>query len=157
MEDTYSKELSDLLVDSFNLVNQLEKNRLKGIKNVDLSISELHVIEAIGSDDKGTSIREIARNLDITMPSVTVATNKLERKGLVTKIQDEEDRRVVRVVLTPLGKKFDMAHHYFHKRMIRAILTQLKEEDKPTFMNAIRQLHLFFEVNSKSLAKRIES
>lgn len=155
MEDNYSKELSDLLVDSFNLVNQIEKNRLKGVKNVDLSISELHVLEAIGRGDEGVSIREIAKSLDITMPSVTVATNKLEKKGLLRKTVDKEDRRVVRVVLTPLGKKFDIAHEYFHIRMIRSILSQLKEEDKPTFLNAIRNLHYFFEVNSKSLADKV--
>lgn len=154
-QDTYARELSDLLVDSFNLVNQIEKNRLKGVKNVDLSISELHVIEAIGSGEQGVSVREIARSLDITMPSVTVATRKLEEKGLVKKVPDKDDKRVVRVVLTPLGRKFDMAHHYFHVRMIRSILTQLKEEDKPTFMNAIRNLHQFFEKNSETLAKRV--
>ena len=155
MEDTYSKELSDLLVDSFNLVNQIEKNRLKGVKNVDLSISELHVLEAIGRGEEGVSIRDIAKSLDITMPSVTVATNKLEKKGLLRKTVDSEDRRVVRVVLTPLGKKFDIAHEYFHIRMIRSILSQLKQEDKPTFMNAIRNLHHFFEVNSQSLADKV--
>lgn len=155
MTDPYSQELSALLVDSFNLVNQMEKNRLKGVKNVDLSISELHLIEAIGDSEFGSSVREIARALEITMPSVTVATNKLEMKGLLTKIQDSNDKRVVRVVLSPLGKKFYSAHAYFHVRMIRSILSQLKEEDKPTFMNAIRNLHAFFQKNSADIAKKL--
>lgn len=155
MDDAYSKELSDLLVDAFDLVHQLEKNRLKGVKNVDLSINELHLIEAVGSGERGTSIREIAKTLEITMPSVTVATSKLEKKGLLTKVQDEQDRRVVRVVLTPLGKKFDLAHRYFHERMIRSILSQLKEEEKESFIQVIRTLHHFFEVNSKSVAEKL--
>lgn len=157
MEDAYSKELSYLLVDAFDLVHQLEKNRLKGVKNVDLSINELHLIEAIGSNERGVSVREIAEKLDITMPSVTVATVKLEKKGLVVKMQDEIDKRVVRVVLTPLGKKFDLAHRYFHERMIRSILSQLKEEDKESFIQVIRALHHFFEVNSKSIKERIKN
>ena len=155
MEDEYAKELTELLVDSFNLVSLIEKNRLKGVKNVDLSINELHLIDAIGDGETGLSVREIAKALEITMPSVTVATQKLEEKGLVKKVQSSDDKRVVRVMLTPLGKKFVMAHRYFHVRMIRSILSQLKEEDKPTFMNAIRHLHCFFEENSQSLAKRV--
>lgn len=154
MEDAYARELSNLLVDSFDLVNQIEKNRLQGVKNVDLSIRELHLIEVIGNSDAGSSVRAIAEALEITMPSVTVATNKLVQKGLLTKIPDSNDKRVVRVVLTPLGRKFNMAHEYFHVRMIRAILSQLKEEDKPTFMNAIRNLHSFFEKNSADIAKK---
>ena len=156
MEDAYSKELSELLVDSFNLVNNIEKNRLKGVKNVDLSIGELHFIEAVGSGEEGLSVQKIAKALKITMPSVTVATRKLEEKGLVKKVQDTQDKRVVRVVLTPLGKKFDMAHQYFHTRMIRAILTHLQEEDKDTFMDVIRSLHDFFLKNSETLAKKLE-
>lgn len=155
MQDDYSRELSDLLVDSFDLVNKIEKNRLKGVKNIELTISELHVIESIGKEIDGISVREIASVLDITMPSVTVATRKLEEKGMVTKTKDPNDKRVVRVMLTPIGRKVYMAHEYFHQRMIRSILVHLKEEDKPTFMNAIRNLHRFFEDNSKSLEKKV--
>ncbi|MDR2979932.1 MAG: MarR family transcriptional regulator [Bacteroidales bacterium] len=155
LEDTYSRELSDLLVDSFNLVNQIEKSRLQGIKNVNLSISELHLIEAIGNSEEGTSVRMIAQSLEITMPSVTVATCKLEKKGLLIKVPDKNDKRVVRIVLTPLGRKFNMAHEYFHVRMIRSILSQLEEEDMPTFMNAIRHLHAFFKKNSADIAKKL--
>ena len=155
MEDAYEKELTKLLVDSFSLVSLIEKNRLKGIKNIDLSINELHLIDVVGAMENGLSIREIAKALEITMPSVTVSTRKLEEKGILKKTQSVDDKRVVRVVLTPLGMRFYLAHRYFHVRMIRAILTQLKEEDKPAFMNAIRNLHDFFLVNSTALSKRV--
>ncbi|MDL2309225.1 MarR family transcriptional regulator [Bacteroidales bacterium OttesenSCG-928-B11] len=154
-DDTYAKELSELLVKSFDFVNQMEKGRLKGVKNVDLSINELHLLEAIGMSEEGSSVREIALALEITMPSVTVATNKLEKKGLLIKIPDKNDKRVVRVVLTQLGRKFNLAHEYFHIRMIRSILSQLQEEDKPTFMNAIRNLHAFLEKNSADIANKL--
>ena len=157
MEDAYEKELTKLLVDSFNLVSLIEKNRLKGIKNVDLSINELHLIDVVGSGSEGSgmSVREIAKALEITMPSVTVSTRKLEDKGILKKTQSDDDKRVVRVALTPLGTRFYSAHRYFHVRMIRSILTQLQEEDKPAFMNAIRNLHAFFLENSTALSKRV--
>lgn len=48
-----------------------------------MSISELHLVEAVGKcGGEGRTISGIAKELDITLPSVTVAINKLMKKDL---------------------------------------------------------------------------
>lgn len=59
----------------------------------------------------------IAQALDITLPTVTVAVKRLEKKGYVVKRRDEYDGGVQRVELTPRGRKMDAAHKYFHQIM----------------------------------------
>ena len=105
MPDSFEKELNEILVDTFHAILQVEENTLKRTK-IDLSISELHLLEAAGKSEKqGRTISKLAQELDITLPSVTVAINKLLKKGYVTKAHSGEDARMVYVVLTKQGRK----------------------------------------------------
>ena len=62
------------------------------------------------SREEGRTISSIAEDLGISMPSVTVAINKLQAKGYVQKVRCEADSRVVYVKLTRSGKRADAAH-----------------------------------------------
>ncbi len=56
---------------------------IKSINGVVLSINELHMLEYVGKRTKneGVTISNIARLMDVTLPSITVAINKLEKKA----------------------------------------------------------------------------
>lgn len=56
-----------------------------------------------GEDGQSPSI--IGKSLHFDKPTITGIVDRLEQKGLVKKIRDIEDRRVVRVYLTEDGKK----------------------------------------------------
>jgi DNA-binding MarR family transcriptional regulator len=54
------------------------------------------------------SIGELAQALEITTGSVTVACKRLERAGLLTRVRQHDDERVVMVALTEEGRaQFD--------------------------------------------------
>jgi DNA-binding MarR family transcriptional regulator len=50
------------------------------------------------------SIGELAHALGITTGSATVACKRLERAGLLTRVRQLEDERIVQVTLTELGR-----------------------------------------------------
>ncbi|MCS7169661.1 MAG: MarR family winged helix-turn-helix transcriptional regulator, partial [Candidatus Kapabacteria bacterium] len=50
------------------------------------------------------SITELAEELDLTQPTISDSIASLQRKGLLQKLQREDDRRTVSVVLTAKGK-----------------------------------------------------
>ena len=81
--DNFSAQLNDLLVGAYHSIGKLEELSLKSVKSVDLSISELHLLEAIGKGNaEGYTIGQLAQDMGITLPSVTVAIKKLEKEGL---------------------------------------------------------------------------
>ncbi len=49
-------------------------------------------------------ISELADELELTQPTVSDAVATLQRKGFIQKLQREDDRRAVILVLTPKGK-----------------------------------------------------
>ena len=95
------EQLNDLIVDAYRSILKVEETILKRSDNIDLSINEMHMLEAVGKGkNKPKTISEIAEDLGITLPSVTVAINKLVKKGYVEKLRGEEDARIVYVTLT---------------------------------------------------------
>ena len=104
MLDAFSEALNNLLVDTYRSVLKVEEQMIKTMQGVDLNINELHMLESIGkSKEEGLTISNIAHIMDITLPSVTVAINKLEKKGYIQKRRSNEDGRIVHVVLTKAG------------------------------------------------------
>lgn len=144
--DLFSEQLNDILVDTFRSILKVEEQLIKSSGKIDLSISELHLIESVGKNkEKGKTISDIADDLNITLPSVTVAINKLVKKGYVQKVKCENDGRMVYVSLTKLGKKMDAVHQYFHITMVRSVSKDLLEEEKNAMLKGIVKLNDFFK------------
>ena len=121
---------------------------------IDLSISEMHMIEAVGKgDSRGRTISNLAEDLDITLPSVTVGINKLVKKGHVTKVKYESDGREVYVLLTRSGRRIDSAHRYFHENMVRKVSDGLTESEKQAMMSGIIKLNAFFRQRLDALSQ----
>lgn len=59
---------------------------------------------AILFEDDGQPLSNIGRCVYCDKPTITGIANRLEKKGLIKKIRDNKDRRVVKAVLTKKGK-----------------------------------------------------
>ena len=148
--DSFDKELNLLFMRTYRSINKVEETMLQSMSNGSLSISEMHIIECIGRDPKnGVTVSDIAQDMEITLPSVTIAIKKLEKKGYVTKARDQEDGRKVHVQLTEQGRRAEVAHRYFHRQMLKAVSKMISEEDRPVLLNAVRALNEFFESTGK--------
>lgn len=133
--DAYADALNELLVDTYHAISKVEEEMLKKAGRLDLSIGELHMIEFIAKDkERGKSISEIAQKQDLSLPSVTIAINKLVKKGYVEKVRSREDGRMVFVKATREGVRADAVHQYFHRQMVRGILREICEEDKDALL-----------------------
>lgn len=142
----FEKSLNHLLVDTFNYILKYEETSLKKILNVPVTITEAHMIEAIGRNEDGeTTVGGIASSLNIAMPTATIAVKKLESKGFINKAPCERDGRLAIVNLTDTGKKIEKAHRLFHERMVRNISRQYTDGEKEILIKSIETLMEFFK------------
>ena len=143
--DKNKKVLNELLVQIFNDILQIEVRALKqGVIN-DLSVTEMHTIEAIGMYTERT-MSEVAGDLKITVGTLTTAINKLIKKEYVERKRIEEDRRVVLIKLTKKGKLAYRLHEKFHSDMINATIKGLSEDEEKVLMSSLERLNEFFKV-----------
>lgn len=142
--DSFDYELNKLLVDTYRSIIKVEETTIKNIKSMNLSINEMHLLESVGKKEDALTISDIAQDLDITLPSVTIAINKLLKKGYVQKIKCQDDGRKVNVTLTKTGKKINSAHAYFHEQMIKNISKEFSKDEKEILLKSITKLNKFF-------------
>lgn len=141
----FEQSLNNVLVDTFNTILKYEELSLKSISSVPVTVSEAHMIEAVGKQGGRTTVSEIASLLNIAMPTATVAVKKLESKGFVTKVPCTDDGRRAIISLTELGEKINRAHSLFHRRMVRNISNEFLDGEKEVLLSAIEKLSEFFK------------
>lgn len=136
--------LNELLVDIFNDILTIEQNALKEGSFSDLSITEIHTIEAIGMYVART-MSEVAADLKITVSTLSIAINNLVKKGYVERKRIEEDRRVVKIQLTKRGKLAYRIHSKFHSNMVIETIEGLDESEENVLVNSLEKLNKFFK------------
>ncbi len=143
--DTFERGLNELLIQTFRDILKVEELILQR-SAPRLSITEVHLIEAVRKgEDRALTVSEIAGELQITVPSATVAVNKMVNKGYVTKEKSNEDGRAVIIRLTREGEKIFRLHRYIHLKLVRAAARDLTDEEKDTLLMGVRHLDEFFK------------
>jgi DNA-binding MarR family transcriptional regulator len=142
-----SSVINEILVDLFNDILNIEQRALSSSKFKDLSISEIHTIEAVSYEERTMS--EVAKQLGITTGTLTIAINNLVNKGYVQRKRNEDDRRVVLVSLTQTGKVVFRIHKKFHDDMVKATIEGMNTEEQEILINSLSKLNDFFRAKYK--------
>ncbi|QUH29400.1 MarR family winged helix-turn-helix transcriptional regulator [Vallitalea guaymasensis] len=143
MENTY-ETLNDLLVNLFNEIMTIEEKALITDEFSNISITDMHIIEAIGLGN-GRNMSSVAKDLEITVGTLTIAINNLVKKGYVNRNRSTKDRRVVLISLSDLGLKVYNHHALFHKNMIEDIIALLDEKEMEVFLKGVGGINDYFQ------------
>lgn len=142
MENRTVTQINEYLVQIFNEVLLIEEYSLKQSEFSDLTIKEMHTIEAIGL--KGDlSSSQVAEKLSVTKGTLSVSIQNLVTKGYVERVRLEEDRRVVRLKLSNKGKLLFRLHRKFHLDMVRDTIEGLEKEEAEMLIKGLGNLHNF--------------
>lgn len=146
-------QINHYLVSIFNEVLDIEEDALKGSEFSDLSISEMHTIEAIDLYAEHTS-SEVAKKLAITAGTLSVAIRSLVNKGYVVRQRMEDDRRVVKLGLTKKGKLVYRLHNKFHREMVKRTIEGMEEDEVEVLLKGLKNLHGFLFELVENIEKR---
>ncbi|MGL4345266.1 MAG: MarR family winged helix-turn-helix transcriptional regulator [Cellulosilyticaceae bacterium] len=141
MESTV-KVVNALLVDLFNEILTVEKTALQESAFKDLSITEMHVLEAIGMTSR--TMTDVADQLGITVGTLTTSINRLVKKEYVTRNRSKDDRRFVEIELSHKGKLAHRIHEAFHAEMVRYMIDELANDDYQVLIDSLQRVSDFF-------------
>lgn len=144
MAKRHTVALNELLVNLFNRVMDAESKAVITEEFRDITNNDMHIMEAIGIGDP-QNMSTIAAKLFVTVGTLTVNMNSLEKKGYIERKRSTEDKRVVLVTLTEKGRKAFFHHRDFHKAMIHAAVRNLEQDEMEALMNCLTKLNAFFE------------
>ncbi len=136
--------MNEMLVKLFNHVMDMEGDAVITEEYKDITNNDMHIIEAIGIETP-RNMSEIAHRLHVTVSTLTINMNGLEKKGYIRRERSQKDKRVVHVTLTDKGRKAFYHHRDFHKKMIKAIVKDLSEREMEILYRCLENLNNFFE------------
>lgn len=135
--------LNEVLVRLFRDVMDIEQKAIITPEFKDITNNDMHVIEAIGIDEP-KNMTAIARELSVTVGTLTIAMNSLVKKGYVERTRGKEDRRVVYISLSEQGRRAYEHHARFHRAMIESVTSGLTKEELEVLVRALSKLNRWF-------------
>lgn len=138
--------LNYFFVHVFNKILAWEEQALNKVGAEDLSVKELHVLEAVHDLSRlgQNTMTAVADALNIRVSSLTTAVNTLVRKGYLVRGGEPGDRRVIRITLTEKGGEANRLHSQFHEKMIEGVAQRLGNMELEILTASLRQLDQFF-------------
>ena len=138
----------DMLVNLFQEIMDIEEKALITAEFKNISVNDMHIIEAIGTGEP-KNMSTVAKLMSVTVGTLTIAINNLVKKGYVSRVRSEEDRRVVLIFLTEKGKRAYQHHREFHDGMVKALVEGLDEGQQKILVKSLLNLRTFFDSYKK--------
>ena len=120
-------------------MHALTRYAAAGIEGTGLGNSDFRVLEVLLH--KGPlPVNTIGPIVNLTPGSISIAVERLVEKGLVSRAESAEDRRVRTVALTPSGKNMIVAAFQKHAAQMRRVFSELSTEELRDFEVALKRI-----------------
>jgi MarR family 2-MHQ and catechol resistance regulon transcriptional repressor len=115
-----------------------ERIRLEMSEN-NLTITEFSVLEVLYHKGKQT-IQQIGHSILISSGSMTYVIDKLEQRGLLERSACPDDRRVIHVTLTDIGKELIETIMPKHHQLVDYMLGSLNNDEAETLVTLLKKV-----------------
>ena len=117
----------------------LTKYATAGIEETGLGLSDFGVLEILLHRGP-LPVNTIGPLVDLTPGSISIAVDRLVAKGLVSRVESADDRRVRIVALTPRGKDLIAAAFRKHSGQMKKVFSELSAEELRALEAALKKL-----------------
>jgi DNA-binding MarR family transcriptional regulator len=106
----------------------------------DVTASQLEVLMLLHQSRSGLSMHELAEAQAITPSSATQLVDRLVRMGLVERLREDDDRRLVRVQLSDSARERFEEMLRLHLRSLAAVTEPLSDEELRTAVGLLARI-----------------
>lgn len=143
-EKRKSQALEQIMDDLFEILPVMHKklvNVLNEGSQGEISHYHFIILNMIDRSD-GMSVSSIGRRISLSRPQMTAMIDKLVSLGLVVRLPDSSDRRIIRVSITPAGRNLLSRARKRIKLRLKKKLVLLDEKDLEAFASAVNNLRV---------------
>ena len=117
----------------------LTKYATAGIEETGLGLSDFGVLEILLHRGP-LPVNTIGPLVDLTPGSISIAVDRLVAKGLVSRVESADDRRVRIVALTSRGKDLIAAAFRKHSGQMKKVFSELSAEELRALEASLKKL-----------------
>ncbi|MCX8043299.1 MAG: MarR family transcriptional regulator [Desulfobacterota bacterium] len=133
--EEHMTEIRNIFVRIFNRMVRSNKK----FSDIPFSLSQMKALSAF-HEDRQYTMSELSKNALVKMPSMTEMVDRLEAEGILKRIRDTKDRRVVKVSLTERGKKIHAKMIGRRREEMSKLFGQLSSSDLNQLVAALREV-----------------
>ena len=104
-----------------------------------LSRHQASILDHLDEIDPIT-LNDLARHMGVTPATMSLAIDRLEKKGYVIRLRDTADRRRVQLRLTSAGVRVRQATTVLEPSRVEALLARLTQEEREAAIRGLRLL-----------------
>lgn len=130
----------ELTQELFALFNGFSSWENSIIRQSDVTVSEVHAIEILGTYGS-LNMKDLAQKSGVTTGTTTVTVDRLEKKNYARREIVKEDRRVYLITLTEKGRQIFAEHHQYHTKLTEQILAAMSEEESGQFLKLLKKIN----------------
>jgi Transcriptional regulators len=109
-------------------IGRMEESAKEQFNFNELTLTQMNYLETI-NNLHNPNLTELAREMNLTKPTVKVAIDKLIEKDFISRVKSDEDRRSAHLHLTVKGKIINHMHDFAHKQMAELLSAKLSSEE----------------------------
>lgn len=139
------------IIDTLNLIRStslLRKNYAnfvnKSLSNSDITLSEFAYLKEVVNCD-GIAQDELIRNLSIDKAAATRIAQSLEKKEIIQRIRNENNKRFFNVFLTDKGHEYTDFIKQTLSDFYNVLNNEVSSSDMKTFMTIFKKINGSFE------------
>ena len=87
-----------------------------------------------------TPVSELAAHMGVTVSTMSISLDRLERQGYIVRARAEADARIRHVRLTPAGERLRSAQKVLEPRLVKAVLARLSPADRRAALRGLELL-----------------
>jgi len=133
---SFSEEITAILP---YIIRGILKRQTDALKQGTITISQYLMLDLLNTHNL-LKMKDIAHELNISLPAATGLINRLYSIKMVERIYDKNDRRVIYVKVTAKGKNTIEKIGQQRQRAIKDIFSKLTEKERKDYLKILKKL-----------------
>lgn len=136
-----ARELAERLLQLWKYVGRQAGGELADLLDeLDLSLGQLKTLETLVALPPEPSVKELSESLGCSLPNSSRAVDTLARRGLITRREDEDDRRIKRISVTADGRRALARIDALRTRALERYAASLDEDQRTALAETLAGL-----------------
>jgi DNA-binding MarR family transcriptional regulator len=106
----------------------VDQRLLDEVAGGQITVSQVKLLKLVAATDS-YSLGDVASFLDVSNAAASKSVDRLVRRNLLLRSEDQKDRRTMHLTLGPAGRRLLSAYESARRRKLESIFTQFSRED----------------------------
>jgi DNA-binding MarR family transcriptional regulator len=121
------------------IMREFMKRQKAGFYKLEVTMPQMIVLHFL--DRHGESkMTEVADAMGVTTAAMTGAIERLVRDGYVSRLNDPNDRRIIKVKPTPKGTKIIKTFHQRKREMVMELFGKISQKEREDYLNILMHI-----------------